>query len=237
MEYKNKSRITANCNCSNSVHPAEKIHNFVRMFRSFDINEQTKSAKEAISLGQDSISDLLKLLKDNNLTVRWKAAYALGEIGDKRGVAPLIEALDNEERMVLPWIVQSLGKLGDPVAAGPICNKLNSFYANHEKIESERAMMSQKDSELDRSIEEAIIILGIETLGLLKDARTVPFIISILIDPRKEIRVSAIWILNKMNDERAIPVLEGLLKSETDDQIKFMANTALANIIKRYHTS
>jgi HEAT repeat protein len=43
---------------------------------------------------------LIAALKDNNSTVRWCAAWALGEIKDTRAIGPLIEALEDDDNGV-----------------------------------------------------------------------------------------------------------------------------------------
>ena len=48
---------------------------------------------KCVLIGKPAVELLISALKDNNLTVREKAAKSLGEIGDARAVEPLIETL------------------------------------------------------------------------------------------------------------------------------------------------
>ena len=54
---------------------------------------------EALGRSKDPrvVESLIRLLKDPYWYVRGKAAEALGEVGNERGIAPLIEALDSGE--------------------------------------------------------------------------------------------------------------------------------------------
>ena len=56
---------------------------------------------------------LIKALKRGNWTIRKKAADALGNIGDKRAVEPLIKAL--EDKYGRPNATEALKKLGHEV--------------------------------------------------------------------------------------------------------------------------
>jgi len=49
----------------------------------------------------EHINGLIQKLKDENSEVRYKAAAALGSIGDNRAVEPLIEVLGDEDWYVL----------------------------------------------------------------------------------------------------------------------------------------
>ena len=60
---------------------------------------------------------LIRQLRDQNSTFRWKAAEALGKARDPRAVGPLVALLKDPERDV-QWIAaMALGKIGDPAAA------------------------------------------------------------------------------------------------------------------------
>ncbi|MCP4258867.1 MAG: HEAT repeat domain-containing protein, partial [Planctomycetes bacterium] len=47
-----------------------------------------------------AVESLIAALKDNNSTVRWSAAEALGKIKDARAVGPLIDALEDDDNSV-----------------------------------------------------------------------------------------------------------------------------------------
>jgi len=56
-----------------------------------------------------------KKLSDNNSNTRWQAAMILGEIGDKRAIRYLVEALQDDDEKVRTNVTQALQKLGHEV--------------------------------------------------------------------------------------------------------------------------
>ena len=57
------------------------------------------------------VEGLIGALEDSDADVRWKAAYALGEIGDERAVEPLIEALKDSNKDVRENAAEALKKI------------------------------------------------------------------------------------------------------------------------------
>ena len=57
------------------------------------------------------VEGLIGALEDSDAGVRWKAAYALGEIGDERAIEPLIEALKDSDEYVRKGAAHALGKI------------------------------------------------------------------------------------------------------------------------------
>jgi HEAT repeat protein len=53
------------------------------------------------------------LQNDENFSVRWRAANALGKIGDPRAVEPLIQALKDEKLDVRGYAAIALGRIGE----------------------------------------------------------------------------------------------------------------------------
>lgn len=72
------------------------------------------------------IQGYIALLKDPNLTFRWKAAEALGTLGDSTAIEPLLEAL-KDPFVDVQWLAaKSLGKIGDSRCVEPLINALKS---------------------------------------------------------------------------------------------------------------
>jgi len=70
------------------------------------------------------VEGLIGALEDSDAGVRWKAAYALGEIGDERAIEPLIEALKDSDEYVRGGAAHALGKIGDKRAVEPLIEAL-----------------------------------------------------------------------------------------------------------------
>jgi HEAT repeat protein len=86
----------------------------------------TMKANEAVPL-------LIEALKDSGLFVRERAAFALGEIGDKRAVPPLIELLLHKEKGSGTYLdaAKALGKIGDRRAIRPIMERFSKSHFNY----------------------------------------------------------------------------------------------------------
>jgi HEAT repeat protein len=86
---------------------------------------------------KDVVDGIISILedKDESLNVRYEAAEALGKIGDRRAVLPLIKALNEDEWLQFPALL-ALGSLGDVAAVGPLINLLSSEMLVQPIIES-----------------------------------------------------------------------------------------------------
>ncbi|NLM30159.1 MAG: HEAT repeat domain-containing protein [Methanomicrobiales archaeon] len=69
-----------------------------------------------VAIGEPAISPCIALLRDDDWRVRYRAAEALGLIGDGEVYAPLIAALGDERDHVRYMAAKGLGLLGDPRA-------------------------------------------------------------------------------------------------------------------------
>jgi hypothetical protein len=72
------------------------------------------------------VTGLIRVLEDKNLDsdVRARAALGLGEIGDTRGVDPLIQALQDEDSFLRRMAAVALGNIGDARAIEPLTKAL-----------------------------------------------------------------------------------------------------------------
>ena len=78
-------------------------------------------------LSDAAIDPIIKALRDGNLSLRVKAANALGQLGDKRAVIPLIEALKDEKSGIRAEAAKALGQLGDERAIVPLIESLEAY--------------------------------------------------------------------------------------------------------------
>jgi len=133
---------------------------------------------------------LIILLREGTLNYRWRAAEALGEEGDLRAVAPLIEAL-SDPHVDVSWIAaKSLGRLGDPEAVPHLIRML-------------------EDEDKWQRIGAA------EGLGGIADPEAVEPLVRILAaDPDRLVREKAAWALGEIGGDTA---KEALLSAEEDE--------------------
>jgi len=163
---------------------------------------------------KQDVTGLTKALgykKDENL--RWRAAYALSEIGDARVVEPLISALTSDVGLVRHEAAEALGKIGDARAVEPLIAALTSDVG----CPAAEALGKIGDT---RAVEPLIAALtsdacfqATEALGKIGDARAVEPLIAAL---TSKVRMQAIEALGKIGDARAVkPIIAAIGENET----------------------
>ncbi|MDD3857686.1 MAG: HEAT repeat domain-containing protein [Methanoculleus sp.] len=83
-----------------------------------------------VAVGKPAVPACVALLSDGDWRVRYRAAEALGLLGDGEAYAPLVAALDDEKDHVRYMAAKGLGLLGDPravVLLGRMQNDENEF--------------------------------------------------------------------------------------------------------------
>ena len=74
----------------------------------------------ALPSGDQRLNHFIGMLLDDDEMNRWKAAEALGRIGDPAAVAPLIDTLWDDDARVRLKAAWALGMIGDPDALRPL---------------------------------------------------------------------------------------------------------------------
>lgn len=97
---------------------------------------------------EERLAHFIALLEDDDVSSRWKAAEALGRIGDPAAAGNLIDALWDEDSRVRTKVVWALGRIGDDRAI-PLLRRLY-------RMESEEAR---------EDIGEAIAAIGRRRAG------------------------------------------------------------------------
>jgi HEAT repeat protein len=168
--------------------------------------------------------------------VRQSAARALGQLGDKRAVEPLIAALGDQEQTVWQSAARALGQLGDKRAIEPL-----------------RAALKAKDGRMRSSAADALAVLGDERavgplLGRLKDPQYSPPhgpilegalrqigppavepLMAALKDENWKVRHTAAVVLGWLGDERAAEPLSVALR-DAKDYVALAAAAALTEL-------
>jgi len=165
--------------------------------------QTSSSSKQNESL----VKSLIKDLKNNTATVRRDAANALGNLGDKNAVFPLIEVLKNDNSHIVRInAAEALGKIKDKRAVEPLIAALkNETEYGGVRSSAAEALGEIKD---ERAVEPLI--------AALKDDRP-PHYTGKIGDPNTQIVFSsgkvygAATALGKIGDKRAIsPLVEVL---------------------------
>lgn len=77
-------------------------------------------------LSEDVLFAIFNACRDENSGIRAQAVYALGEIGDLRGLEYIIRATDDTEKGVRVYAVRALGKIGNERARKILLTMLNT---------------------------------------------------------------------------------------------------------------
>jgi len=135
------------------------------------------------------VEPLIEKLGNENSFVRYAAAWALGEIGNRRAIEPLIGTLGDEDPLVHEAAARALGKINDRSIIPHLMDGLNSDNPHFRA--------------------------GCATaLGAMKEARAVELLIKKLKDEDKDVREAAARALGEINDERAVESLVETLRDE-----------------------
>jgi len=113
-------------------------------FLKSDLWQERGASAEAlgeIKGGGEVVEALIELLDDSHDTVHWQAAWALGEIGDKKAVGPLQRQMEDKDPRRCWHAVWALGRIGDRNVVGALISLLKT---RPEKIVRRHAVMALK---------------------------------------------------------------------------------------------
>ena len=172
----------------------------------------------------DSLTEVM--MTDSNPELRAKAAYFLGEIGDKNALWPLIEAVNDEDERVREWVAFSLGKLEDGIATGKLIILMEDDPS--DKVRSNAAWALGSTGSIDR-VEPLIKALKDDpapsvranaaySLGTTGDVWAVePLIKALKTDKDPQVRTNAAYSLGILKNSRAVEVLIGALEDKSPE--------------------
>jgi HEAT repeat protein len=141
-------------------------------------------------VGVPAVPPLIQALGDGDWHVREAACRALGAIGDRQAVPPLIQAL--RDWYVRAAACRALGAIGDRQAVPPLIQALG---------------------DRDRGVRAA----ACRALGAIGDRQAVPHLIQALGDWDEYVRRAACRALGQIGDPQALPHLIQALEDEDED--------------------
>jgi hypothetical protein len=160
------------------------------------------------------------------------AAYALGEIKDRRAAAALLAALGDPEWCVRDQAAWALREIRDPGIVEPLAAMLREEGADvpHiiwllRQIGGEKAVGAI--ASLLSAPDASLRLLAVKMLGEYDDARLADWLIAALDDPTSAVRRVAIDSLVKRREERAKKPLENLAAGDDDPAIREAAREAV----------
>ena len=156
--------------------------------------------------------------KKEHYRVRLACADALGRIGDRYAVKPLIDVVEDEEEKSV-YLKESatfaLGLIGDTSAIEPLITILESKHGLLDKF-----------SFLKEKIVEALGKLNINNKNVIKALR------SSLMDSSPIVRINAIEAIMNSGEDDSIEIIRPCLQDD-DDEVKKNALVALYNLVGR----
>jgi HEAT repeat protein len=158
--------------------------------------------------------------KNENYRVRLACADALGRIGDRYAVAPLIEVIkDEDEKSVYlkEGATVALGLLGDSRALDPLVSI----------IEAKQGIMDKFSFLKERAIE------ALNKMGFGGDDRVFKALKSSLSDESSQVRIEAIEALMDSENPQAFDIIKNVLETDSDEEVKKNALIALYNMSGR----
>lgn len=221
--------------------PYEKsVDRLVEELKDFDPKVRSKAAEELGRSGNtDAVAPLIFVLKyDDVWSVRKSAAWALGELKDRRSVGSLIEALKHNDWIVQFKAAEALGKIGDTHAVEPLIETLQSESSHvYEQVTwalgelcDDRAvipLINALENELP-----AVRMNSAKALGKIRNRQAVePLIATLMKDSIPEVKKWAAWALGALNDSRAIEPLISTL-NDGDYYVRMHAGLSLEKIGK-----
>lgn len=154
------------------------------------------------SVTASDVLELIQSLENPDINVRKQAALSLGQLKDKRAVAPLTELLDDENLSVSQSAAKALGQIGDREAVRPLIKRLNDW---------------------------GMFTVCAEALGAIGDGRAVVPLLHRFSDPDPQIRLAVVKALGSIRDQRVALILSRALK-DSNLEVRAAAAEALGNV-------
>ena len=154
--------------------------------------------------------------KDENYKVKLSCADALGKIGDKYAVLPLMNVIEDESESsiyVKESAVSALGMIGDEKAVDSLITIL----------ESKKGFIDKFTFLKERALE------ALNKLNFRGD-RVFNALVKSLRDESPQVRINAIEVLMNSEDDRAIDLIKGMLEDNNQEVVK-NAVIALYNLL------
>lgn len=109
----------------------QEIETLIAKLGGFLMNESSSAKDELVKIGKPAVLPLINALNDKKKETY--AAWALGDIGDKRAIDPLIKCIETSDPITVV-VVQSLGKFKDDEKAKQALEKLLNLEGEDNNV-------------------------------------------------------------------------------------------------------
>ncbi|NVM01262.1 MAG: HEAT repeat domain-containing protein [Candidatus Helarchaeota archaeon] len=190
-------------------------NSLIQLLKDEDCYVRDNSKDSLVNMGSNVVELLISYLKDENNRIRGNVASALGLIGDKRAIEPLISLLDDDHELVKIKVSYALKNLGwEPSNKRlEMIPKLPTKPLVKPKLKHPIPSKKKKDSRAKIKIK----------------GKTIEILLPYLKDDDKNVRLKAIKALKKIKDEKVVDLLIQSLKDK-DSDIKYEAVKVLGKI-------
>lgn len=96
---------------------SERISLLIRELHDEDKDKRKEAMEALVECGNSALIPLIDLLYDDSWVIRYRAAEALGLIGDERSTGPLTLLLKDEKDHVRYMAAKGLGYIGQPASS------------------------------------------------------------------------------------------------------------------------
>ena len=163
---------------------------------------------------------IFSLRNQQDDSIRWRSAKALGEIGSNKAVESLIQMLKDENDFIRGAAAEGLGKISNDKAVQPLIQNLRhgESHVRYEtikalgKIGSDQAIESLVKMLKDES--EFIRETAAEALGEIGSKKSFSPLIQTLNDKHESVRQMAAKSLRKIDSDKAIQLLVQIIKDK-----------------------
>ncbi len=190
-------------------------------------------AEEALTrLDGNVLPELDERLKGPDPAIRESVARVMGEVKDRRAVAPLLEAIqsagDTGKNSATALI-----QIADPASVAPLIELLGNqdeevrLYAAYALggLKDRRAVPALTRTLADPS--SSVRGIAAHALGQIGSRDATEALIKALEDPSAHVRATAAYALARIGDRTAVPVLEAQLRKDPDFTSRKAAQNAL----------
>ncbi len=211
--------LKATANALGKLGDRRAVEPLLKKFGEDGYSEIAAALKKLGASQEQMVDGYLEALSSNSFDASRSAAEALGKLGDKRAVGPLIARLGDDDFNVRKSAAEALGKLGDQRAVEPLIARLGDkdFSVRHLAVMALNKLGASPEQMVDGYLKVLSSHFSeargsaVYALGELGDKMAVEPLIARLGDNDSDVRQSAARALGKLGDKRAVePLMERL---------------------------
>jgi len=178
------------------------ITELINQLENTNLFQRTQIKRQLMSYGEQAVAPLIEAMMQTGRYKNWEAASLLGQLGDERCIAPLLQALVSPNPLVGQVAADVLSKFD---LTPWVAELTNALPYSHRTV-------------------QLLIVRLLENIG---DWQAVPALIELLVETSSpSIRSAVIKSLGRMGDTRAVNIILAF-ERDTDPEVYMQARIAL----------